>query len=293
MEKTEIVTIAINGLLLIITILILYIHISNKYFHLYPCYIKLIICISIFFNNALYLIKLREINSKLDKIICYSKGFFLSFFDKLILFTLIINTLILYLGILRRQYYSRNQKKIFHTLILVSIIISFGLSIFHIVKDTPTKNKNCLIPDKDLNVYIDFSFASFLLCIDVFCILKILLYLLDKKREITSNSSTNKKDYNHHFNIILLMLLIDGAYFILILLRIHKTLSLNEEYFNLLYLGICLIVYFFYAINKNVFGEIVRIVLCKKNNNELLERDLSSFSGTIEDSRDDDSSFNL
>ena len=288
----EIITIALNILLLVLIIFILYVNISNKYFHIYPCYVKLILSLSIFFDNALCLIELNNNDSTFENIICYSKAFLLSLFDKLIPFMLIINTLILYLGIIRRQYYSRNQKKIFYILLSIAIIVSSGFTLFNI-KGISLSKKICTVPDNYQTKIIDFSIVSALLCFNIFCVLKILLYLLDKKNEITSNSSSNKKDYNHHFNIILLMLIIDGTYFIMSLMMISKNLTKTNEDLNLVYLGICLIVVIFYTINKNVIKEIIRIVQCKKKNNELFDRDLSSFSGLTDDSKDDDSSFNI
>ena len=266
MEGKHIPLIILNIIIIIISLYLLFLIFKSKSFHKYPCYNMIIFSFIIFIDNILRIIPTNE-NKKHCNIVDDIFAYFIVFFDKLILATLSMQSLIYYLGVLKTDFYSANEAKIFYITLCCSLVISGTISAYYILKfgTKDTGNYYCYSKDPLTKKIIDDIFNSIYLLISIYCSIVPLKYISLKKKEVESGL-IDDLNYSHHFNRILITLLLNILTFGLSFLIIHDAFP-SGDYVDLIYLITCLVVDLFNCLNEEVYKETLKI-FCKKKYNK-------------------------
>ena len=284
MEKIiELITFILNISLISIGTILILIYITNKSLHHYPFYCNLLILLEIVLYNIFRIIIKNqkiifiEIKSELKTNICYIQAFLLSFFEKLLLTTLSIDSFLTYFGTAKMYYYKINEKYFFYIFLLISIFISIFLPLLYLFKDSPKNlSEDACYPEiSDYNKFIEFFFMSFLVCFNFYFILSVLFFLSEKMKLLVEGGK-NLTNYNSTFIMIIFMFLLNGFLYLIFLLNINKKMFINEKYFDIFFLSTCLIVEIFYCVNKRVVRAILYIITCgyiKINNKNIEEKE--------------------
>jgi hypothetical protein len=118
-----IITLVLISLTIIITIYILFLYIKSKEFHTYSCSYVIILIISILLTNIIRVIQVSDDPKYLW--LQQIQAFFLTSLDKYILLALTLHVFIIYMGVMKTDFYYNNEKKIFLITFLPSFAICF------------------------------------------------------------------------------------------------------------------------------------------------------------------------
>lgn len=256
-----IISIAIS----LFTILIIFIYCRGESFKSYPCYFNIFFCVVITLDNLLRLIQNNQL-----VVWCWIQALSLSFFDKLILNSITIYSIIHFFGIYKQDFYNENLRGIFITLILINIFISIILTlIFAFSDDLSSNSEVCYVGTHNtLKIVLDTIYTIILLLIDITCIILIIYGVCRLSKNYSKAKDSEKKSlsrkYVFRFIIDLIINIITFGY---ILLLINKKLSIfdNHKYIkDIIYVVLCLIIELFFTINSELFREIMRFLTCNK-----------------------------
>ena len=109
MNILTISTIILNIVIGLISFYLLILFIKSKDLHNYPSYNTMIISLIILIDNAFRLFPANNYS----ELIQYIQAFTLTFLDKLLLTTMTSQTFILFLGMVKTQFYYKHEKAIF------------------------------------------------------------------------------------------------------------------------------------------------------------------------------------
>ena len=270
----NIIVYIINTLIILFTIIIFFIYLRGSSFKSYPCYFNLYFCIIITFDN---LIRLFPIKSK-NGFSCKIQAFSLSFFDKLFLISITDYSIINYITMKNPDYYKTFTKTIYLQLLFLSIFFSLALTIIFYLQglNTGSNGDICYVNTTNLVKKItDTIYTCFLLIIDLFCIIKILINLYNLKKDPESKNNqlriTSIKTHFWRFSFDLIINLITFIYVILLINKLVKLDLLKD----IIYVLICLMNELFFTINKVFYQEFMRIITGKifNKNQEKNEKD--------------------
>ena len=229
----------LNVCMILISIYLSILFIKSKSFHTYPCYNMILFSLMVSFVTILRIIPF---------ILNYEKheNFFIILLDKLIICTLSMQSLIYYLGVVKTKFYYDHEKAIFFTTLSISLFISitFGLVIHQ---------------EKIPKTILESTFVTIYLCITLFCTIRVLIYISQKKKEVKAGLIQDF-DYNHHYRRILILFLLNALLFIISYILIIRN---DEKYENLIYIVTCFAIDLVNSINRTVYRETLKI-FCKK-----------------------------
>jgi hypothetical protein len=227
----------------------------------------------------------------------YIQAFLLSFFDKLILATLTMHSVIFYLGTVYTDTYYKNEKKIFIISFIISGTVSIVLTSIYLKEGVhqPDKRYYFYVNQDSFKFFADIVFDSVFFVPTFFCCLILLCYIYRKKREAQSGLIEDI-DYSRRFIRVSLLFWLNMATFTESYLIIFGVLQ--GEFVDLIYLMTCLIIDLYNSINRTVIKETLKI-FCKDTYEEKLEKvDSLKLLGNanaedIVDKNDDDDEDNL
>lgn len=264
MEIIMIITIILNILFVLISLYLLFLFIKSKELHNCPCYNMMIISLIILIDNAFRLLH----SSNYPEILQYIQAFTLTFLDKLLLTTMTSQAFILYLGIVKTQFYFKYEKVIFFLTLIVEILICSILTTLYIIyggkTDYNETNKYFYCGKSEFKKYADPIFDSIFLFLNLIFFVNLLTYFSKKKKE-ASKGETEDLDYGKNFTKFLLMSIVNTITFVESYLIIFEKIRI--EYIDIIYLSTCLIIDLVYNINDITIKETVKIV-CKKTYEE-------------------------
>ena len=265
MKAKHIPLLLLNIIIIIISFYLVFLFFKSKTFHNYPCYNMIILSFIILIDNILRIIPINKKDgcNAVENVFAY----FIVFFDKLILATLSMQSLIYYFGVLKTDFYSANEAKIFYITLLCSLVISGSLAGYYISQGTTSIGDSyyCYCTDTGYpKKIIDDIFNSIYLLISIYCSIIPLNYISHKKKEV-KNGLIDDLNYSHHFNRILITLLLNILTFVVSFLIIYD--KFPGDYVDLIYLVTCLVVALFNCLNEEVYKETLKI-FCKKKYNK-------------------------
>ena len=292
-EGIFIVTIILNSFIIIISFYLAFLFIKSKTFHTVPCYNMIIFSLILFLDCILRLLPTKSWAEAFQ----YIQAFLLSFFDKLILATLTMHSVIFYLGTVYTDTYYKNEKKIFIISFIISGIVSIVLTSIYLKEGVhqPDKRYYFYVNQDSFKFFADIVFDSVFFVPTFFCCLILLCYIYRKKREAQSGLIEDI-DYSRRFIRVSLLFWLNMATFTESYLIIFG--YLHGEYTDLIYLMTCLIIDLYNSINRTVIKETLKI-FCKDTYEEKLEKvDSLKLLGNanaedIVDKNDDDDEDNL
>ena len=274
MEAIMIITIILNVVFVLISFYLLFLFIKSKELHNCPCYNMMIISLIILIDNAFRLLH----SSNYPEILQYIQAFTLTFLDKLLLTTMTSQTLILYLGIVKTQFYYKYEKVIFFLTLIVEILICCVLTTLYIIfgekTDYKEKNKYFYCGMSDFKDFADPIFDSIFLFINIIFFVNLLAYFSKKKKEALKGE-TEDLDYGKNFTKFLIMFIVNIITFVESYLIIFNKIRI--EYIDIIYLSTCLVIDLAYNINDITIKETTKI-FCKKAYKEKYKENVSDDS---------------
>ena len=267
-EAVNIVTYIANSFIILITFYLIFLYIKGKEFHQKKVFNIILLGMTLFFDNILRLIPMDVY------ILRHIQAFLLTFFDKLILTTITSQALIIYFGACQTRLYYKNELAMFLVPLILGLSISAALTILYIIiankevgdggiTNFDGKNNYFYVIGTDLKVLCDTIFNGVFLFVNVFCSVVLLIFLSQKKKK-AELGIIEDLDYGHHHLKIILMFILNSMMFIESFLIIYD--KMPSDYIDLIYVISCLLLDLYYAINKIIIKETMRIFCIKLYN---------------------------
>ena len=267
-EAVNIVTYIANSFIILITFYLIFLYIKGKEFHQKKVFNIILLGMTLFFDNILRLIPMDVY------ILRHIQAFLLTFFDKLILTTITSQALIIYFGACQTRLYYKNELAMFLVPLILGLAISATLTILYIIiankevgdggiTNFDGKNNYFYVIGTDLKVLCDTIFNGVFLFVNVFCSVVLLIFLSQKKKK-AELGIIEDLDYGHHHLKIVLMFIINSVMFIESYLIIYN--KIPGDFIDLIYIITCLLLDLYYAINKIIIKETMRIFCFKLYN---------------------------
>ena len=259
--------ILLNTFMILISIYLSILFIKSKSFHTYPCYNMILFSLIVAFVTILRNIPLKD-NSHCSNLFEQFEAFFIVLLDKLIICTLSMQSLIYYLGVVKTKFYYAHEKKIFFTTFFISLFISTILAaLFTLRFGIENTGIYCYCDSKNnIKRIIESAFVTIYLFITLFCTIRVLIYISQKKKEVKAGLIQDL-DYNRHYRRISILFLLNALIFIITYILNYDCFSRNIE--DLIYVITCFAIDLVNSINRTVYKETLKI-FCKKRNPTLL-----------------------
>ena len=261
----HVLTIVINGLIILICLIVTILSIKCKALHTYPCYNKLTVNLIILVNNIFRVIPFQLYRDNIGKFPKGLQAFILIFTDKFYLIILTNQIVIQYFGIMLTNFYFKNEKKIFIYGTILSAIISLIIAgIF--IKDGFEEKRDKLyyygISGLTYKIIMDTIYNGILLTINVVS-LTIIIINSAIRSKIAKSSGVGNSNYEYNFTQALIKFIVNAITYVIAFLIIYRALS-GSDLTDFLYLIGCLIVEVAYCFNRAVIREICKICCCKR-----------------------------
>jgi len=249
-----------NIIIILISIYLLFLYIKSKQFHSYSCGNVVILSFIILIDNIVRLIPI----SKKEKyeVFHYLQAFILASLDKFILLILTVQMFIIYMGIMKTEFYNQHKKAIFYFPFFISLVLSFTIGGLYLLFGLDEYGIYYYVHGNDIKEIIDTIFNSLFLLMNTFFSVIIILNLVLRKEDI-EKGIINENDYEHNLSRMILMSLANTIIYIEQFLIVYDKLPVPDEYIDLVYIATCLIINLIYAINKIVIKETKKI-FCKR-----------------------------
>lgn len=255
MTATNIITLILNIIIILITLYLLFLVIKSESFHAYACYNIILLSFILLVDNILRIISTKNAS----EIYQYIQAFLLVFLDKLVLTTITSQAFIIYLGVCKTDLYFNHEKLIYFSTFLVGFIICIVLASIYITFGLTNYEDTSIYyycKDPDAKIIIDCIFNSVFLFFNTIFIGLLLIYISGKRREATLGIIEDL-DYGHHHTKILCMFFINSITFIESYLIILNKFPFDDV--DLIYLLTCLLIELYYTINKIIIKESMKI----------------------------------
>ena len=261
----HVLTIVINGLIILICLIVTILYIKCKALHTYPCYNKLTVNLIILVNNIFRVIPFQLYRDNIGKFPKGLQAFILIFTDKFYLIILTNQIVIQYFGIMLTNFYFKNEKKIFIYGTILSAIISLIIAgIF--IKDGFEEKRDKLyyygISGLTYKIIMDTIYNGILLTINVVS-LTIIIINSAIRSKIAKSSGVGNSNYEYNFTQALIKFIVNAITYVIAFLIIYRALS-GSDLTDFVYLIGCLIVEVAYCFNRAVIREICKICFCKR-----------------------------
>ena len=248
----------LNVCMILISIYLSILYIKSKSFHTYPCYNMILFSLMVSFVTILRNISFNS-GSNCSTFEEY-EAFFIIFLEKLIICTLSMQSLIYYLGVVKTKFYYAYEKRIFFITFFISLFISLTLALLFILSfDLEKSGIYCYCQNTKGKNILESIFVTIYLFITLFCTIRVLIYIYQKKKEVKAGLIQDL-DYNHHYRRILILFLLNALLFIISYILIIRN---DEKYENLIYIVTCFAIDLVNSINRTVYRETLKI-FCKK-----------------------------
>lgn len=274
-----IVIIVINCFIVIISLYLTFLYIKSKELHSYSCRHIIVLSLSILIDNIVRLIPISR--DEKYKAIQYIQAFILTSLDKFILLIIVVQIFIIYLGIMKTEFYNNHRKAIFFSTFFGSLGISFLIGGLYLIYGITNFGLYFYVDGNKNKQIFDTIFNSVFLSLNTFFCMIIIINISLKKEEINKEMITDDNALEHDLRRMILMFIANILMYVESYLIIWDVLDFIGEYIDLIYTITCLIINLIYAINKLIIEETKKIFcLCKTeekiNNNtyykEMLNR---------------------
>ena len=254
-------TFVLIGLIILIVLYVIFIYIKSKEFHSYSCAYIIILNISILIDNIFRIIPVGDDETKY-KWLQFIQAFILASLDKYILLDLILQVFIIYLGIMKTDFYYKHKKAIFYITFFTSMGLSFLMGGLFLLGDVTDYGLYWYTKDNSIKKIFDNIFNSVFLTLNTFFCIIVIINICIRKEEI-EKGMLNENDYEHDLNRMIIIFITNTLIYVESFIIIHDVINIKGVYIDLIYLVSCLIVTLIYSINKFVINETKKI-FCKK-----------------------------
>ena len=283
-ESIFIPTIVLNFIIILITFYLLFLYIKSEEFFSYSCVHILNLSLILSIDNVVRLLLMPKSWSEYE-IFRYFQAFILVALDKFILLVLTVQVFIIYVGIMKTEFYFDHEKAIFLTTFLGSLFLSLLFGGLYLLFGIVKYGAYYYAKGNNTKTILDTIFNSVFLFFDTFFCSVIILNMVRKKDKI--KDSMIDTDYEHHLFKIILMLVANSLLYIESFLILYDKLPVTDDYIDLVYLVTCLIVDLIYSINRKVILESKKLFckkLCNKNKHHKINtfQTSGSYNGSSE-----------
>jgi len=254
-------TFVLIGLIILIVLYVIFIYIKSKEFHSYSCPYIIIFNISILIDSIFRIIPVGDDKTKY-KWLQYIQAFILASLDKYILLDLTLQVFIIYLGIMKTDFYYKHKKAIFYITFFTSMGLSFLMGGLFLLGDVTDYGLYWYTKDNSIKKIFDNIFNSVFLTLNTFFCIIVIINICIRKEEI-EKEMLNENDYEHDLNRMIIIFITNTLIYVESFIIIHDVINIKGVYIDLIYLVSCLIVTLIYSINKFVINETKKI-FCKK-----------------------------
>ena len=254
-------TFVLIGLIILIVLYVIFIYIKSKEFHSYSCAYIIILNISILIDSIFRIIPVGDDKTKY-KWLQYIQAFILASLDKYILLDLTLQVFIIYLGIMKTDFYYKHKKAIFYITFFTGMGLSFLMGGLFLLGDVTDYGLYWYTKDNSIKKIFDNIFNSVFLTLNTFFCIIVIINICIRKEEI-EKEMLNENDYEHDLNRMIIIFITNTLIYVESFIIIHDVINIKGVYIDLIYLVSCLIVTLIYSINKFVINETKKI-FCKK-----------------------------
>ena len=254
-------TFVLIGLIILIVLYVIFIYIKSKEFHSYSCAYIIILNISILIDSIFRIIPVGDDKTKY-KWLQYIQAFILASLDKYILLDLILQVFIIYLGIMKTDFYYKHKKAIFYITFFTGMGLSFLMGGLFLLGNVTDYGLYWYTKDNSIKKIFDNIFNSVFLTLNTFFCIIVIINICIRKEEI-EKGMLNENDYEHDLNRMIIIFITNTLIYVESFIIIHDVINIKGVYIDLIYLVSCLIVTLIYSINKFVINETKKI-FCKK-----------------------------
>ena len=254
-------TFVLIGLIILIVLYVIFIYIKSKEFHSYLCAYIIILNISILIDSIFRIIPVGDDKTKY-KWLQFIQAFILASLDKYILLDLTLQVFIIYLGIMKTDFYYKHKKAIFYITFFTSMGLSFLMGGLFLLGDVTDYGLYWYTKDNSIKKIFDNIFNSVFLTLNTFFCIIVIINICIRKEEI-EKGMLNENDYEHDLNRMIIIFITNTLIYVESFIIIHDVINIKGVYIDLIYLVSCLIVTLIYSINKFVINETKKI-FCKK-----------------------------
>ena len=254
-------TFVLIGLIILIVLYVIFIYIKSKEFHSYSCAYIIILNISILIDSIFRIIPVGDDKTKY-KWLQFIQAFILASLDKYILLDLTLQVFIIYLGIMKTDFYYKYKKAIFYITFFTSMGLSFLMGGLFLLGDVTDYGLYWYTKDNSIKKIFDNIFNSVFLTLNTFFCIIVIINICIRKEEI-EKGMLNENDYEHDLNRMIIIFITNTLIYVESFIIIHDVINIKGVYIDLIYLVSCLIVTLIYSINKFVINETKKI-FCKK-----------------------------
>jgi hypothetical protein len=271
MKEVFVPLIIISLIIAIFTILIIIIYCKGESFKSYPCYFNIFFCIAITLDNFLRLFQLspgREDGE--GSALCWMQAILLSFFDKIILNSITIYSIIHFLGIHMQIFYEKYLKAIYILLVIINICLSSLLTLIFALQGLSLTSEVCYIHTKNpTKKIIDTIYTCILLFIDLICISLIIYGVCKLSRNYRESQEARKisatRKYICRFIFDLIINIITFGYILLLINKMVFFIDDEHKYYkDIIYICLCLMIELFFTLNSELSKELMRLLTCNK-----------------------------
>ncbi len=255
------------GIIIVITLFLAIIYISlritlhrrnrnqKKNIQFYPCYLNIILSLSIAINNIIRTIP--TVNSTLK---CKVQAFILALFDKLIGTTITVNSYLTYKGLCDNYHYIEHIGTYFIITNSISLFIALAFSIIFVIRGT-SHYMVCYIEGGPLKEIPDTVITSLLFSIYLFCTLKTILFLGKNIKESALENESNRT-FSIHYYRMLISIILCSAFYIVSILIINDSLFVDDDYIDIAFVSLCFLIDLFFTLNRTVVKQ--TLSCCRK-----------------------------
>jgi len=196
-------TFVLIGLIILIVLYVIFIYIKSKEFHSYSCAYIIILNISILIDSIFRIIPVGDDKTKY-KWLQYIQAFILASLDKYILLDLILQVFIIYLGIMKTDFYYKHKKAIFYITFFTGMGLSFLMGGLFLLGDVTDYGLYWYTKDYSIKKIFDNIFNSVFLTLNTFFCIIVIINICIRKEEI-EKGMLNENDYEHDLNRMILI----------------------------------------------------------------------------------------
>ena len=250
----------------IFSVFIITIYIKSKFSNSYAYYFNIFFTLVICSRNIVRIFQRDDYD-----LACYLQAFFLSTVDKLIQIQITSYSVINYIGLFKMAFYKNNEKQIFIFLTFFSIMYSFILSIIFISQGLSGEAYCCYIKTSSyVKKILDTILSILLLLINASINIKIIVMLCKSKNMNGDLSFGGSEERLRTIRLHLIRfsseIVFVSSIFLIVIFTVNKIFTEDDakEVKEIIYEILLLIMELFYTMNREIFKETKRILLCQK-----------------------------
>ena len=264
-EKNEVefsilllITILMNLLAIVIPSYFLYFYIKLKELHSFVCGHIIALSFSILLNNLIKLIPLGS--DEKYKTFQYIQAFLLESLDKFILFILVGQAFILYIGDTYINFYSKFKRHIFFSSLFGCSGLSFLIGGLYLLFGVKRYGIYFYIDGKIAKKIIDNIIISALLICNTFLSMRAIWSIKNKTGIENEFINLMKK----HFRRIILMFIVNSIILVESYFIVWEILPVSYIGIDLIYTITCILINLIYSINELIIKETKKIFIKKE-----------------------------